>query len=104
MLQAAFPLTLAVSNHPRGVFVLLGLLDQLSARIWDDPVNCEPGLKASGAACRDSQESGADERQGVTYQCGEAVGGCAGRSVFFVLFKLYSPKCRLSVRCTESKL
>lgn len=58
MLQAAFPLMLAVSNHPRGVFVLLSLLDQLSARIWDDPVNCEPGLKASGAACQGLQGLG----------------------------------------------
>ena len=42
---AAFPLTLVVSRDPRGVFVLLTLLDLLSERIWDDAANCEPALQ-----------------------------------------------------------
>jgi hypothetical protein len=45
LLQAAFPLTLVVSRDPRGVFVLLTLLDLLSTRIWDDTQACEPGLQ-----------------------------------------------------------
>jgi hypothetical protein len=50
-LQAAFPLTQVVSRDPKGVFVLLNLLDLLSARIWDDPENCEPGLAAIDSLC-----------------------------------------------------
>jgi hypothetical protein len=50
-LQAAFPLTQVVSRDPKGVFVLLNLLDLLSARIWDDSDNCEPGLAAIDSLC-----------------------------------------------------
>jgi len=37
-----------VSRDPRGVFVLLTLLDLLSERIWDDQQNCEPALQVGG--------------------------------------------------------
>lgn len=49
-LQVVFPLGLPVSRDPRGVFVLLSLLDLFSQRIWDDPVNCPLALQV-GARC-----------------------------------------------------
>jgi hypothetical protein len=43
--QAVFPLSLSVCRDPRGVFVLLTLLDLFSQRIWQDADTCEPALQ-----------------------------------------------------------
>jgi hypothetical protein len=43
-------LALPVSRDPRGVFVLLNMLDLFSQRIWDDANNCEPALQVTYSA------------------------------------------------------
>ncbi|WIA17138.1 hypothetical protein OEZ85_014030 [Tetradesmus obliquus] len=71
MAKAVFPLALPVSRDPRGVFVLLSLLDLFSQRIWEDTVNCSLALQAVDLLC--NQFSCSDKQ--LVHTCHHALSG-----------------------------
>uniref|UniRef100_A0A383VVQ6 RanBP2-type domain-containing protein n=1 Tax=Tetradesmus obliquus TaxID=3088 RepID=A0A383VVQ6_TETOB len=71
MAKAVFPLALPVSRDPRGVFVLLSLLDLFSQRIWEDSVNCPLALQAVDLLC--NQFSCSDKQ--LVHTCHHALSG-----------------------------